>query len=168
MPISQALLPEYDHEMTTTRKVLERCPEDKYTWKPHQKSWDMASLATHIANMPGWAVETIAKDSLDVAPPGAPPYKEQPVKSREELLAKFDRNVAAGRAAIEGTGDAQLMASWTLLSGGKEIFTLPRIAVLRSMIMNHGIHHRAQLTVYLRLNDVPVPGIYGPSADEGM
>jgi uncharacterized damage-inducible protein DinB len=168
MPISQALLPEYDHEMTTTRKVLERCPEDKYTWKPHQKSWDMASLATHIANMPGWAVETIAKDSLDVAPPGAPPYKEQPVKSREELLAKFDRNVAAGRAAIEGAGDAQLMASWTLLSGGKEIFTLPRIAVLRSMIMNHGIHHRAQLTVYLRLNDVPVPGIYGPSADEGM
>jgi uncharacterized damage-inducible protein DinB len=118
--------------------------------------------------MPGWAVETIAKDSLDVAPPGAPPYKEQPVKSREELLAKFDRNVAAGRAAIEGAGDAQLMASWTLLSGGKEIFTLPRIAVLRSMIMNHGIHHRAQLTVYLRLNDVPVPGIYGPSADEGM
>ncbi len=166
MRISDALLPEFDQEMTMTRTVLERCPEAKFGWKPHQKSWSMAALATHIASMPGWAVETIAKDSLDIAPPGAPPYKEEPVTSQKEILARLDKNVAAARAAIAGAADDHLMKPWSLLSGGNPIFTLPRIAVLRSMIMNHGIHHRAQLGVYLRLNDIPVPAIYGPSADE--
>ncbi len=166
MRISDALLPEFDQEMAKTRTVLERCPENKFGWKPHQKSFTMAALATHIANMPGWAVETIQKDSLDIAPPGAPPYKEEPMTSQKELLAQFDKNIASARAAIAGAADDDLMKPWSLLADGKPIFTLPRIAVLRSVIMNHSIHHRAQLGVYLRLNDIPVPAIYGPSADE--
>ncbi len=166
MQISDTLLPEYDQEMAKTRTVLDRCPEDKYDWKPHQKSFSMGALATHLANMPGWGADTISKDSFDVSPPGAPPYKEEPVRSRTELLARFDKNVAVARAAIAAADDAQLMKPWSLLAGGKAIFTMPRIAVLRSMIMNHSIHHRAQLGVYLRLNNVPVPALYGPSADE--
>jgi uncharacterized damage-inducible protein DinB len=166
MKIIDTLLPEYDQEMAKTRTVLERCPEDKYDWKPHQKSFSMGALATHIANMPGWGADAITKDSFDVAPPGAPPYKEDPVRSRTELLERFDKNVAAARAAIAGADDNDFMKPWSLLAGGKTIFTMPRIAVLRGMIMNHTIHHRAQLGVYLRLNDVPVPAIYGPSADE--
>jgi uncharacterized damage-inducible protein DinB len=166
MPIADALLPEFDQEMSNTRKVLDRCPEDKFGWKPHPKSFPMGSLATHLANMVGWMTEVIAKDSLDIAPPGAPPYKEDPAASRKELLEKFDRNVAASRAALAGAADDRLMQPWSLLAGGHPIFTLPRIAVIRGMVMNHSIHHRAQLGVYLRLNDVPVPAIYGPSADE--
>jgi uncharacterized damage-inducible protein DinB len=158
--------------LNTTRKwpkpetVLERCPEDKYDWKPHQKSFSMGSLATHLANMPGWGADTITKESFDISPPGAPPYKEEPLRSRKELLARFDKNVSAARAAIAGAADDLLLKPWSLLAGGKTIFTMPRIAVLRGMIMNHSIHHRAQLGVYLRLNDVPVPALYGPSADE--
>ena len=166
MRISDSLLPELDQEMAKTRTVLERCPEDKFGWKPHPKSWNMGTLASHIANMPGWAVDTIRKDLFDLAPPGAPPYQEEPVTSSKQLLERFDRNIAAARAALAGAADEDLMKPWTLLSGGQVIFTMPRIAVLRSMIMNHGIHHRAQLGVYLRLNDIPVPSIYGPSADE--
>ena len=167
MPITDFLVPEFDQETANTRKVLERCPEDRFGWKPHQKSWDMASLATHIANIPSWVVETISKDSLDISPPGAPPYKEEPARSRKELLEKFEKNVAAARSALTGTSDDHLLKNWTLLSGGHTILTMPRVTVLRSFVMNHGIHHRAQLGVYLRLNDVPVPAIYGPSADEG-
>ena len=166
MPIKDALVPEFDQEMANTRKVLERCPEDKFAWKPHAKSFSMGSLATHIANMTGWAVDTIAKDSFDVSPPGAPPYKEEPVATRKELLERFDKNAANARAAIAGATDDRFMASWSLLAGGQTIFTMPRIACIRSVVMNHIIHHRGQLTVYLRLNDVPVPAIYGPSADE--
>ena len=166
MPIKDALLPEFDQEMANTRKVLERCPEDKYGWKPHAKSFSMGSLATHIANMTGWTVDTITKDSFDVAPPGAPPYKEEPVATCKELLERFDQNAANARAAIAGATDDQFMASWSLLAGGQTIFSMPRIACIRGMVMNHIIHHRGQLTVYLRLNDVPVPAIYGPSADE--
>ncbi|HUI57517.1 MAG TPA: DinB family protein [Bryobacteraceae bacterium] len=166
MKISDALLPEFDQEMANTRKTLDRVPEDKFGWRPHPKSFTMISLATHIANMVGWTVDTIAKDSFDIAPPGAPPYKEELAGSRKELLDKFDKGVTAARAAIAGASDQHLMASWSLLSGGQPIFTMPRIACVRSMIMNHVIHHRAQLGVYLRLNDIPVPATYGPSADE--
>lgn len=166
MPIHDALLPEFDQEMASTRKVLERCPEDKFGWKPHQKSFSMGSLATHIVNMTGWTVDTIDKDSFDVQPPGAPPYKEEPVKSQKELLERFDKNVTSARAAIAGASDEHLMKPWSLLAGGQTLFTMPRIACLRGFVMNHTIHHRAQLGVYLRLNDIPVPAIYGPSADE--
>ncbi len=166
MPIADQLLPELDQEAAKTRTVLERCPEDKYNWRPHQKSWTMAVLATHIANLLGWGVDTITKDSFDVAPAGAPPYKVEPVTSRAQLLERFDRNVTAFRQALSAATDQQLTAPWSLLQTGKVLFTVPRIAILRGMIMNHSIHHRGQLTVYLRLNDVPVPAVYGPSADE--
>lgn len=167
MSISKALLPEFDQEMANTRKTLERVPDDKPDWKPHQKSMTMARLAGHVAEMPGWAVFTIEKDSLDIAPVGAPPQQGATAKSRQENLEMFDKNVAAARAAIAGASDDRLLKPWSLLMGGKTIFTMPRIAVLRGMVMNHAIHHRAQLGVYLRLNNIPVPAIYGPSADEG-
>jgi uncharacterized damage-inducible protein DinB len=166
MSISEMLLTEYDEEAANTRKVLERCPEDRFGWKPHEKSWPMAGLATHIANIPHWGGMVLTTDSFDYAPPGAPPYKEEPVTSRAELLERFDKNVTEARAAIASTSDEEFMKPWALLAGGNTIFTMPRIGVIRSVIMNHSIHHRAQLTVYLRLNDVPVPGLYGPSADE--
>ena len=167
MALSQALLPEFDHEMANTRKTLERVPMDKFAWKPHEKSTTMGGLATHLANLPTWVMHTIEKDSLDVAPPGAPPLRTPQANSTAEVVETFDRNVAAARAALAGASDEHLVKPWSLLSGGKTVLTLPRIAVLRSFVMNHSIHHRAQLGVYLRLNDVPVPSIYGPSADEG-
>lgn len=167
MTIKDALLPEFDQEMANTRKTLERVPEDKFGWKPHPKSFSMISLATHIATMTGWTVETMNKDSFDISPPGAPPYKEEPAASRAQLLEKFDKSVAAARAALAGANDETFLKNWSLLAGGNTLFTMPRYNCIRSFVMNHVIHHRAQLGVYLRLNDVPVPSIYGPSADEG-
>lgn len=168
MTLSESLLPEFDHEMANTRKSLERVPEAKFDWKPHQKSGTLGWLASHLAVLPSWATITIEQDSLDIAPPGGPPYEMPVATSRQTALEMFDTNVAAARAAIAGASDEHLLKAWSLLSGGNTVFTLPRIAVLRSFIMNHNIHHRAQLGVYLRLNDVPVPAIYGPSADEGQ
>lgn len=163
MPLNQAILPEFDHEMATTRRVLERVPVEKSAWKPHEKSMTMGQLATHVATIPHWGEAILGQDSFDVktAPPTPNP------KSREELLAAFDHAAAAARKAIAGASDEQLMKPWSLKNGDQAIFTLPRVAVLRSFIMNHQIHHRGQLSVYLRLNNVPVPSIYGPSADEG-
>ncbi len=166
MKISDALLPEFDHEMANTRRTLERVPEDKFSWKPHEKSMTLGRLAVHLAEIPTWASHAIEQDSLDVAPPGAPPYQPPPADSRKEILDLFDKTVAAARAAIAAASDEHLLKPWALLSGGKTILTMPRIAVLRSFILNHSIHHRAQLGVYLRLNNVAVPAIYGPSADE--
>ena len=167
MPIAAMLLPEFDQEMANTRKTLERVPESKFDWTPHPKSFKMISLATHITNMLGWLVDTMKSDQFDIAPPGAPPHKEDPATSSAALLAKFDKNVQAARAALEAAPDEAFGTPWSLLATGKVLFTMPRGAVVRGMIMNHIIHHRAQLTVYLRLNDIPVPALYGPSADEG-
>jgi uncharacterized damage-inducible protein DinB len=167
MSISESILPEFDHEMSNTRKSLERVPQDKFDWKPHPKSYSMAALATHIATLPTWVVYTLNETELDVAPPGQPPLKATPVASQQELMERFDDAVTRARAAIVEASDDQWMKTWTLLSGGNKVFSLPRIAVLRSFVMNHSIHHRAQLGVYLRLNDIPVPSIYGPTADEG-
>lgn len=167
MALSQALLPEFDQEMANTRATLERVPEDKFAWKPHQKSGTMGWLAGHLANLPSWAVTGINQDSLDLAPQGVPVQPLAPPKSRKELLAVFDKNVAEARAAIAAASDSHLMKPWTLLKSGQTVLTMPRIAVLRAFVMNHTIHHRAQLGVYLRLNNLPVPAIYGPSADEG-
>ncbi len=166
MSLSEAFLAEFDHEMSITRRSLERIPEGKLDWKAHEKSFSVGNLATHLANIPSWAVLAIAADSFDVAPPGVPPFKPQQVKSSGEALENFDKNVAAARSAISGASDQHLLKPWTLLSGGNTVLTLPRIGVLRSFVMNHNIHHRAQLGVYLRLLDVPVPAVYGPSADE--
>jgi len=161
------LLPEFDHEMANTRKTLERVPEDKFAWKPHEKSTSLGGLATHLANIPSWTKNTFEADELDIAPVGAPPFRLEEAKSRADLLAAFDKNVASARAALEKASDGNWQGKWSLLHGGNAIFTLPRTAVMRGFVMNHLIHHRAQLGVYLRLLDVPVPSIYGPSADEG-
>lgn len=166
MPIAQAMLPEFDQEMASTRKTLERVPDKKLDWRPHPKSGTMAWLAGHVANLPSWVNITFDQDTLDLAPAGAPPQQPQLPKSTQEILAAFDKNSAAARAALAKVSDEHLMKPWTLLKTGQTILTMPRIAVLRGFIMNHLIHHRAQLIVYLRLNDVPVPGLYGPSADE--
>jgi len=167
MQMNQALLGEYDQEMASARKTLERVPEDKFAWKPHAKSWPMVSLAQHVATIPTWGKIALDTQELDIDPPGGGPPRPEPIKSRAELLAMFDKNVADTRAAISAASDADLMKPWTLLKGGKKVMTLPKAAVWRGFVMNHLIHHRAQLGVYLRLNDVPVPSIYGPSADEG-
>lgn len=166
MKLNEALLPEFDHEMANTRKTLERIPTDKLDWRPHEKSMTLRSLATHLANLPSWTAITINEDALDLAPPGAPLPPTPPVNSAAEAVETFDKNIATARAALANASDEQLQQPWTLLHGGNTIFTLPKIAVLRSFVMNHAIHHRAQLGVYLRLNDVAVPSIYGPLADE--
>ena len=167
MAFSEALLPEFDQEVVGIRKTLERVPEEKFGWKPHEKSMTMGGLATHLATLLSWAVTAVDTDSLDLAPGGVPMPGPAPAKSRQELLETFDQNVASARQAIAGAADAHLLKPWTLFYGGKQVLSMPRIAVLRSFVMNHSIHHRAQLGVYLRLNDVPVPSLYGPSADEG-
>ena len=163
MKISETLLPEFDQEMANTRKSLERIPENKLDWRPHKKSWTMGELASHIANLLTWSQIIIDDDSFDLEtsrPKLAPPT------STKEILDWFDKNFSATRETIAKTSDEQLLSKWSLLSSGKTIFSLPRVAVLRSFVFNHSIHHRAQLGVYLRLNDIPVPAIYGPSADE--
>ncbi len=166
MAISQALLPEFDQEMANTRKTLERVPDDKFGWKPHEKSGTTGWLAGHVAMLPGWIPITLAQDSLDINPPGGAGFKPPAMNSHADLVAVFDQNVKQARSALAAATDEQLLKPWTLLSAGQKLFTMPRIAVLRGFVMNHLIHHRAQLTVYLRMNNVPVPALYGPSADE--
>lgn len=168
MSIAASILPEFEMEMANTRKTLERIPSDKFDYKPHEKSMTMIGLATHITNMIGWGTTTLTQDEFDVQPPGAPPYKEEPASSVANLLEKFDQGIVACRAALVATSDEAMMKPWSLLSGGQAIFTQPRGGVFRGMILNHLIHHRAQLSVYLRMNDVPVPALYGPSADESI
>jgi uncharacterized damage-inducible protein DinB len=166
MGISESMLPEFDNEMANTRKTLERVPLEKSDWKPHEKSTAMGGLATHLSNIPTWVGYTIDQDSLDLAPGGKPMPPMEVAKSQEELLASFDANVAKARVAIAGASDADLFKPWSLMMNGNTLMTLPKVAVLRSFVMNHLIHHRAQLGVYLRLNDIAVPSVYGPSADE--
>jgi uncharacterized damage-inducible protein DinB len=162
MSISEMLLPEFDQEMANTRKMLERVPEDKLDYKPHEKSMTLGRLAAHTAEMVGWVTTVISTESLALEP-GMEPLSP---KSRKELLDGFDKSVAEARAAIVGATDEHLAKIWTLIYAGKTVFSIPRAAVLRGMVMNHIIHHRAQLSVYLRLNDVEIPGMYGPSADD--
>jgi len=167
VPITELLLPEFDTEIANTRKTLERVPEEKLDWKPHAKSGAMGWLAGHVANLPSWITIAVRQDSLDLEPGGVPPPRLSPPQSRQELLALFDRNVSEARAALAAATDDHLAKPWTLLKAGRTIFTMPRYSVLRISALNHLVHHRAQLGVYLRLNDVPVPALYGPSADEG-
>lgn len=166
MALKDALLPEFDMEMASTRKTLERVPEDKFGWKPHEKSFSMGHLASHLANLPNWAVFGLQQDSIDIAPADGTKVTTPQAKSRKELLEMFDKNLAEGRAAIATASDELMSKPWSLKAGGQTLFTMPKAAVLRTWVMNHNIHHRAQLGVYLRLNDVPVPSVYGPSADE--
>lgn len=163
--IRESLLPEFDHEMANTRKTLERVQDETLGWKPHEKSFSMGELATHIANIPGWVASAIAEESFDVAPEGKP-IQTPPANSREEILQRFDEALPRARAAIASATDEHLRRDWSLLSNGQAVLTMPRVAVLRSFVMNHVIHHRAHLGLYLRMKDIPVPALYGPSADE--
>lgn len=160
MPIAQSWLPEFDEEMKTTRRVLERVPSDKAQWKPHEKSFPLGHLAQLVARMPGWHVFSVDKDVVDIAGFGGYSYE-----TTETLLAEFDRNVREGRAALSRVTDDALDRPWTLKWGEHVVFSAPRGTVLRQNL-NHLYHHRGQLTVYLRLIDVPVPQVYGPTADE--
>jgi uncharacterized damage-inducible protein DinB len=163
MTINDALLPEYDHEMGTARKLLERLPDGHLTWKPHDKSMTLGRLATHVAEIAGWATSIIETNEYNMEP-GT--YTPEELASRAAVLELFDKNSAAARAKIAAKSDAELMTPWSLKSSGQVIFTMPKVGVLRAWMMNHMIHHRGQLSVYLRLQNVPLPAIYGPSADE--
>jgi uncharacterized damage-inducible protein DinB len=166
MTIGAGMIPELDQEFANTRRVLERVPADRFGWKPHAKSYSMGALATHVANLPSWGTYTIDRSELDIAPVGQPPLRTEEAKSTADLLSRFDTHAAAARASIAGASDVTMLGPWTLLAGGSKVFTMPRVAVLRSFVMNHLIHHRAQLGVYLRLCDIAVPALYGPTADE--
>ena len=166
MMISQSMLPEFDHEMANLRKTLERVPENTPDFAPHPKSMKLSRLAGHLAELPMWAKMTLGQDEVDINPPGGATFEPGVMKNRRELLATFDETVKQARAQIAAASDEAMMRPWTLKSAGQAMFTMPKVAVLRSFVMNHMIHHRAQLGVYLRMNGVPVPGLYGPSADE--
>jgi uncharacterized damage-inducible protein DinB len=166
MSIGQMMLGEFDQEMQNTRKILERVPDDKWSWKPHEKSGTVGWLAGHIATLPSWLSTTLQTEQLDYAPVGGPPYQPPKTDNRKEVLAVFDKSVEESRAALASATDQEMMKNWTLLAGGQKIFTMPRVACIRGMVMNHLIHHRAQLGVYYRLLGIPVPGLYGPSADD--
>jgi uncharacterized damage-inducible protein DinB len=166
MSYAETLLPEFDHEMANTRKVLECIPDDKLDWQPHPRSHTIGWNANHVADIPNWLAMTLTQPSLDIAPVGGERYLFPKLASRQEILELFDRNVAAARKAITEIKDEDVGQPWTLSQGGKPFFTMPRSAVVRGMVLNHLMHHRAHIIVYLRLNDVPVPGMYGPSGDE--
>ena len=168
MSYSDTILPEFDQEMASTRKVLERVPEEKFDWRVHPKSNTIGWNANHLAEIPGWVKGTLAALSWDIAPVDGEPYETPKLTSRQDILDLFDQNVAAAREAIAAVKDAELSKTWSLLEAGKPIISLPRAAVIRSFVLNHLIHHRAHLCVYLRLNDIPVPGMYGPSGEEGQ
>ena len=160
MSIRDSLLPEFEQEMATTRRLLERVPSDKGTWKPHPKSFALGHLAQLVAWMPGWVANTVRQTELNLS--SAPRYR---FETTETLLAMFDTNVQEAREALTATDDAQFQVPWSLKHGDHVLFTAPRGTVVRTHI-SHLIHHRGQLTVYLRLLDVPLPSIYGPTADE--
>jgi uncharacterized damage-inducible protein DinB len=163
MAIKEGLLAEFDHEIATTRKLIERLPDAKLAWKPHVKSYSLGGLATHLANLPLWTHAILNETSFNLA---ADTPHAQEMTSRSQLLAALDENAKRARGSMDKT-DAEYMARWSLMRGEQEMFSLPRVAAFRSFVMSHIIHHRGQLSVYLRLNDIPVPPIYGPTADEG-
>jgi uncharacterized damage-inducible protein DinB len=167
MPIRDAILPEFDHEMETTRKTLERVPEDRPDWKPHDTSMTISRLAGHIAELVGFGSMIFQGDSFDFAPAGKPVMQPTVMTSRNQLLEIFDKNAAASRAALSKASDEDMQTMWSLKSNGNTMFAMPRIGMIRSLMLNHIIHHRGQLSVYLRMNKAPVPSIYGPSGDEG-
>ena len=166
MSYAEATLPGFDQEMASTRKVLERIPDDTLDWKAHPEPNTIGWNANHVADIPNWLAMVLTESSLDIAPVGGEPYSLPKLGSGREILELFDRNVAAARKAIAEAKDSDVGLPWTLARAGQPIFTMPRAAVIRSMVLNHLMHHRAHLCVYLRLNDIPVPGMYGPSGDE--
>jgi uncharacterized damage-inducible protein DinB len=166
MTIAELLLPEFDQEMASTRKVLERIPNDKLDWKPTPKAQSIGWVGSHLVEIASWVEGTLTSDSWETHPEGGEPYRTPVLASKEEMLAKFDAALPAARAALEKATDDSFSQSWSLLAQGKPMFTMPRYTVVRSFILNHTVHHRAFLLSNLRLNGVPIPGMYGPSGDE--
>ena len=165
MAIAESILPEFDHETATTRTMLERVPESKADWKPHERSMSLGQLAMHIANLPKWAAVALERTEFDTNPTSEETISSPPFESSAHLLQTYDENVRTARAVLARTSDGEFMVPWTLKHGGRKMFTMPRAAVLRAFYLNHAVHHRGQLSVYLRLLDVPLPAIYGPTAD---
>lgn len=163
MSLGASIASELEQEARSTRKLLERVPEQHFDWKPHPKSMSLRELASHVVDSMGWVDVTLNQDVFEMDPTSYKPYRAQ---SRKELLQKLDTNVTHAVKAIKGVSDAKLMETWSMKVAGKTAFSMPKIAVLKTFIINHQIHHRGQLDVYLRLKDVPLPQIYGPSADE--
>lgn len=163
MTIAEFCIQELKHEGATTRKYLERLPEDQFGYAPHPKSMKLGALAGHLAETPGWVKDTIALDEMVFDMANYVPFSPT---TRDEVLAKFDEALATGIAALQGVSDEHVMKNWRMVVDGKVFFEMPRVMVLRNMVLNHSVHHRAQLGVYLRMLDVPVPSTYGPSADE--
>lgn len=163
--IREVLLAEFDHEMAVTRRLIERCPAG-FTWTPHAKSFSLGDLATHLARVPHWGEWILTNDAYDLLLDHAPPAPSASVLP--EVLEVFDRNVSAVRTALVASSDAELAAPWSLRRNGTTLMTLPRLSAFKTYVVNHAIHHRGQLSVYLRLLDVPLPAIYGPTADEPL
>jgi DinB family len=164
--LSDALLPELDAETATTRRVLERVPDGRSSWKPHPKSMTLGRLATLLAELPGWAVNALTLDEFDMSPPGGPPMQFPTLEPVTRVLELFDRNCRAARAALRATTDLQFATPWRFKFQGRVVSTDTKYTVYRRTVLNHIVHHRGQLTVYLRLNDTAVPSVYGPTADE--
>ena len=164
MALKDSLLPEFDHEMAVTRRVLERIPEAAFAWKPHEKSFSLGGLATHLAQLPHWGTQILDREFYDLATSTRATEKQ----TLAEVLDAFDRHVAEVRKALNERSEAELMAPWALKRGTQTILSIPRIGARRSFLLHHVIHHRGQMTVYLRLQGVPVPPIYGATADETL
>ena len=164
--MAASILPMFDQIIEGTKQHLAAIPDDRLDWKPHHKSYSVGELGSHLANIPAWTAATVGQDLLDMTPAeGEEAYSPPPCASSEAMVDLLEKNAAEARAAIEATSDATFMTDWTLVAGGEAKFTAPKIAVLRTFILDHLIHHRAQLTVYLRMMDVPVKQTYGPTAD---
>ena len=164
--ISASLLPEYDNEMQTTRKHLERVPDEKLAWGPHDKSMTMGGLASHLAESISWGPMMLNSDSMDFDSPEMQDYKPPTYESRDQILEAFDSNVRQTREVLASKDDGEWMTMWTMKKGEEVLMSMPKVAVVRGFLLNHNVHHRGQLSVYLRMCDVPVPQTYGPSADE--
>ena len=164
MRIAQLLLPEYDNEIAITRPVLERVPDDRGEWKPHPRAFPMAHLAQLVARLPSWLPMTMQQTELDISP-AVPTFPGYTIEKTATLLELFDENAATGRAAIVAGTDDEFNVPWTLKSAGKPVMTQPRYMIVRQMVLNHLVHHRAQLGLYLRMTDQAVPEMYGPTAD---
>lgn len=163
---ADAILPEFDQEMANARKVLERIPDDKFSWRAHPKSNTLGWNANHLAEIPGWVEGTLTLPEWDIAPVGGEPYRSPNLSTTRQVLELFDANVASGRKAIAAVRDESLAENWSLLKAGEPIITMPRSGIMRFFVLNHLVHHRAIVCVYLRLLDIPVPGMYGPSGDK--
>jgi uncharacterized damage-inducible protein DinB len=161
MAIIDSLLQELEQEAQTTRRVLERVPDAHLGWKPHEKSMSLGQLALHVATVPGGVAEIAAQPSIQT-----PPFTQPSAKSAAELVPTLEESVAKAKQLLGGMSDEDMAFNWRLMDGDREVFAMPRVAVLRAIMLNHWYHHRGQLSVYLRQLNVPVPSIYGPSADE--